>query len=181
MSLLGKKLASLCVYSRITIPCATNSGRTQQSGGAVCQDRICGDVFNSETSTNPSPVYSEFLISNVSLGWITLLVGRLHYASTNFVNYKLIWVFSTIYIFCNISKDVSNRCFCRYEFISILIRLTVMCFIFYRLRKTVSNPLPHRWKWDRWYWKSWLLPQLHSTTMQHYSIRKSYKQNAVKS
>ncbi|OXA57396.1 uncharacterized protein LOC110845489 [Folsomia candida] len=50
--------ANQCPTDWITIPCATNSGRTQQSGGAVCQDRICGDVFNSETSTNPSPVYS---------------------------------------------------------------------------------------------------------------------------
>ncbi|CAL8082881.1 unnamed protein product [Orchesella dallaii] len=50
--------ATSCVADWITIPCATNSGRVMQQGGAICQDRICGDTFNSEVSMQQMPVYS---------------------------------------------------------------------------------------------------------------------------
>lgn len=51
--------ASSCTSDWITIPCATNSGRVTQQGGAICQDRICGDTFNSEISMQQMPVYSK--------------------------------------------------------------------------------------------------------------------------
>lgn len=50
--------AASCTADWITIPCATNSGRVIQQGGAICQDRICGDTFNSEVSMQQMPVYS---------------------------------------------------------------------------------------------------------------------------
>lgn len=58
--------ANSCSTDWITIPCATNTGRTTQAGGTVCQDRICGDVFNSEAGQNPSSVYSELWIGRHS-------------------------------------------------------------------------------------------------------------------
>ncbi|CAG7731389.1 unnamed protein product [Allacma fusca] len=49
-----------CITDWVTIPCATNTGRIMQMGGAVCQDRLCGDIFNSEGggAMNQVPVYS---------------------------------------------------------------------------------------------------------------------------
>jgi hypothetical protein len=55
--------ASSCQFDWITIPCATNNGRTLQTGGTVCQDRICGDTFNSEASQTQSPVFSEYYVA----------------------------------------------------------------------------------------------------------------------
>ncbi|CAG7731390.1 unnamed protein product [Allacma fusca] len=52
--------SSNCVTDWVTIPCATNTGRILQMNGAVCQDRLCGDIFNSEGggASNQVPVYS---------------------------------------------------------------------------------------------------------------------------
>ena len=53
--------SSNCVTDWVTIPCATNTGKVMQMGGAVCQDRLCGDIFNSEGggAMNQVPVYSK--------------------------------------------------------------------------------------------------------------------------
>ena len=54
--------SSNCVTDWVTIPCATNTGKIMQMGGAVCQDRLCGDIFNSEGggAMNQVPVYSKY-------------------------------------------------------------------------------------------------------------------------
>lgn len=36
-----------CNSDWLTIPCASDNGRSIQSGGSVCQDRLCGDAFGS--------------------------------------------------------------------------------------------------------------------------------------
>ena len=51
--------AQSCQTDWITIPCATNTGRVLQMGQTVCQDRICGDTFNSEASQVQMPVFSK--------------------------------------------------------------------------------------------------------------------------
>jgi len=59
--------AASCNTDWLTIPCATNTGRVLQMAGAVCQDRICGDTFNSEASQVQMPVFSKLLQFLVNL------------------------------------------------------------------------------------------------------------------
>ena len=63
MTMVGALVGTDCVTDWLTISCASNTITTQQTGGAVCVDRICGMVFNSEAaaaSTPSVPVYSKF-------------------------------------------------------------------------------------------------------------------------
>lgn len=59
----GSVVGTQCSTDWITIPCATNTNdpTTQSGTPVVCVDRICGEVFNSATTSSGSPsvpVYS---------------------------------------------------------------------------------------------------------------------------
>lgn len=43
--------ATSCNSDWLTIACASDNGRAIQSGGTVCQDRLCGDIFASIATT----------------------------------------------------------------------------------------------------------------------------------
>ena len=50
--------ASSCNSDWLTIPCASDNGKTIQSGNTVCQDRLCGDAFASVVSQSSGTVVS---------------------------------------------------------------------------------------------------------------------------
>lgn len=48
-----------CVTDWLTIPCSSDNGRAIQTGNTICQDRLCGDAFNSIATQVSGTVISQ--------------------------------------------------------------------------------------------------------------------------